>query len=57
MDPLCGIKYYIPNITEIKQNMDMDYVVSHYLQGEVEEPMSIGSSWKHSIIMPPNQMI
>jgi hypothetical protein len=44
MDPLCGIKYYIPNITEIKQNMDMDYVVSHYLQGEVEEPMSIGSS-------------
>jgi len=45
MDPLCRIKYYLPNITEIKQNiMDMDYVVSPYLQVEVEEPMSTDSS-------------
>jgi hypothetical protein len=39
MEPLCRIKYYLPNITEIKQNiMDMDYGVSPYL--EVEEPIS-----------------
>jgi len=58
MDPLCRIKYYLPNITEIKQNMDMDYGISPYLRVEVEEPMFILHRQlmrKHSRIMPPNQ--